>query len=78
MYKRLELDSNTNDLAKDKRKLKIDEGRENCSVFGSPYNSRIKERNKEMTVGKYDECISIFKARSTHSLRLGFSHKYNF
>ena len=31
-------------------------------TFGSRYNSRIKERNKEMIIGKYDEGISIFNA----------------
>ena len=47
MYKRLELDSSKNDLAKDKKKLKMDEGWENYRIFGSLNNSRIKrEINK--------------------------------
>ena len=59
MCKILKLDTNKND----KRRLEIEEGWENHKVFGSLYNSRIKERNKEGIVVKYDGCISILNAR---------------
>ena len=58
MYKRLELDSNNNGLAKDKNKLKMDEGWENYRIFCSLNNKGIKERNKEMIIEKDDEYIS--------------------
>ena len=49
----------------------MDEGWENYRIFGSLYNSRIKDQNKEMVVGKYDECISIFNARCHPFLEAG-------
>ena len=57
------MDSNKND----KMRLKIEEGWDNYRVFGSLYNSRIKERNKEGVEENMMDVYQYLMPDVTHS-----------